>query len=387
MSTRKNPAIWAVGSVVLQLTFAGCGQPMTDVKPLCTDQDREILRLINSGDLREAERRIDEEILRTPSDPKLYFLKATHAWYARYLAEPADNRDSMKALLRAHAVQTIRLAEEQTPSAASLFYLGSGYSYLSRVDIMDQNWFDAYSHARQGKRHLERVLEEHPELHDARLDIGILRYFTATRLTGWQEALAFLTGMNGERESALQWIAMTADQGEFHRDQARMALSVIYNSLEGNDSLAWVYTEPYHAMYPNNRFIQREQRSLALSRFVQEFGTSYLEAHADSLRGVFGITEPNALNTLGYKYVTLNRLDEALTVFRVNLEAFPDVANCYDSYAEAHMLKGNRQEAIRYYTLAYEKIDTDRSINEAFRETLRESIRQRLGELNSGDRP
>ena len=62
----------------------------------------------------------------------------------------------------------------------------------------------------------------------------------------------------------------------------------------------------------------------------------------------------NQLNTLGYSYLQNGDLDIALESFKLNIEAFPKSFNPYDSYAEALMTKGNKEEAIKYYKKSLE---------------------------------
>lgn len=56
------------------------------------------------------------------------------------------------------------------------------------------------------------------------------------------------------------------------------------------------------------------------------------------------------LNNLGYHYFGKGSMKEALAIFQVNIDAFPDAFNTYDSYGEALLADGSRQEAIKNYT-------------------------------------
>jgi len=49
----------------------------------------------------------------------------------------------------------------------------------------------------------------------------------------------------------------------------------------------------------------------------------------------------NALNNLGHEYLGAGRVDDAMAVFRLNIEAYPDRWNTYDSYAHASMVHGD----------------------------------------------
>lgn len=60
------------------------------------------------------------------------------------------------------------------------------------------------------------------------------------------------------------------------------------------------------------------------------------------------------LNKQGYIYLNEGRFDEALMVFKLNVDAFPQSWNVYDSYAEALMKNGDKDEAIKSYQKSLE---------------------------------
>jgi hypothetical protein len=54
------------------------------------------------------------------------------------------------------------------------------------------------------------------------------------------------------------------------------------------------------------------------------------------------------INLLGYELMGEKKLDLAVEVFKLNVEAYPESWNVYDSLAEAYMNRGDRELAIRY---------------------------------------
>jgi tetratricopeptide (TPR) repeat protein len=60
------------------------------------------------------------------------------------------------------------------------------------------------------------------------------------------------------------------------------------------------------------------------------------------------------LNNYGYQLMGQNRLEEALQIFKLNIENFPESWNTYDSYGEALDKKGDKKGAKEYYEKAYE---------------------------------
>ncbi len=57
----------------------------------------------------------------------------------------------------------------------------------------------------------------------------------------------------------------------------------------------------------------------------------------------------NELNLFGYQLLARNRIDEAISILELNVEAFPEAFNTYDSLAEAYMLAGRTEAAITNY--------------------------------------
>jgi CubicO group peptidase (beta-lactamase class C family) len=55
------------------------------------------------------------------------------------------------------------------------------------------------------------------------------------------------------------------------------------------------------------------------------------------------------LNTLGYELLKEGKVDAAIEIFKLNVEAFPKAFNTYDSLAEAYMIAGNRDLALSNY--------------------------------------
>jgi len=59
--------------------------------------------------------------------------------------------------------------------------------------------------------------------------------------------------------------------------------------------------------------------------------------------------DEDELNTLGYQFIRTKKFKEAIGIFQLNVEAYPQSGNVYDSLAEAYMDDGNKPEAIADY--------------------------------------
>lgn len=60
------------------------------------------------------------------------------------------------------------------------------------------------------------------------------------------------------------------------------------------------------------------------------------------------VTE-NQLNALGYRLLGMKKVKEAIEIFKLNVESYPQSANVYDSLGEAYMINGDKELAIRNY--------------------------------------
>jgi len=85
--------------------------------------------------------------------------------------------------------------------------------------------------------------------------------------------------------------------------------------------------------------------------------SSDLQKEADELiASAIGTATENELNNYGYQLMTAtpSKLDEALVVFKSNVDQNPESWNVYDSYAEALGKKGDKKGAAKNYEKALE---------------------------------
>jgi tetratricopeptide (TPR) repeat protein len=78
----------------------------------------------------------------------------------------------------------------------------------------------------------------------------------------------------------------------------------------------------------------------------------YREYKADSTNAY--INTERSINNLGYRLLEMKRLAHAIEIFKLNVESYPQSANTYDSLAEAYMMNGNKELAIKNYERSLE---------------------------------
>jgi CubicO group peptidase (beta-lactamase class C family) len=66
------------------------------------------------------------------------------------------------------------------------------------------------------------------------------------------------------------------------------------------------------------------------------------------------VIREDEMNMLGYQLLHQGKIKEAIEVFRLNTEAFPESYNVWDSYAEAFMVSGDKENAVKYYKKSLE---------------------------------
>ena len=64
--------------------------------------------------------------------------------------------------------------------------------------------------------------------------------------------------------------------------------------------------------------------------------------------------DEDELNSLGYHLIHENKFKEAIRILQLNIEAFPQSSNAYDSLAEAYMDDGNKPQAVANYQKSLE---------------------------------
>jgi len=79
------------------------------------------------------------------------------------------------------------------------------------------------------------------------------------------------------------------------------------------------------------------------------------------------------LNSLGYRLLLAERYDDAIAIFRLNIEEYPDAWNPYDSLGEAYMRAGDLESAIGFYERSLE-LNPDNTGGKAMLERIRAQL-------------
>lgn len=114
--------------------------------------------------------------------------------------------------------------------------------------------------------------------------------------------------------------------------------SVTYKGIY--DALKFIYTPWFFDYYGKTNLTYNE-----ITQRFNQLSTEY----------GYPVTPPETfVNNIGYRQLRSGNFNEAIDIFRHNIDNFPASYNAYDSMGEAYMLKGDTATAIRYYEKSLE---------------------------------
>jgi CubicO group peptidase (beta-lactamase class C family) len=121
---------------------------------------------------------------------------------------------------------------------------------------------------------------------------------------------------------------------------------IVGEAIGGNNpAFAWLDYETYNS--PRRRLqkaIERDGVESALTRY---------RASVKENPAANRVNE-GQMNSLGYVFLRSKRFKEAIEIFKLNVEAFPNSFNAYDSLGEAYMENGEKELAIQNYKKSVE---------------------------------
>jgi len=101
--------------------------------------------------------------------------------------------------------------------------------------------------------------------------------------------------------------------------------------------------------------VAKEMARRILTEDLDSAMSYYHSKKSDTLN--YDISEGD-LNVLGYQLLNEDYLDNALGVFKLNIEEHPTSANPYDSYGDALLMKGDSINALKYFKKCFEMDST-----------------------------
>jgi len=110
-----------------------------------------------------------------------------------------------------------------------------------------------------------------------------------------------------------------------------------------------LYNQPYEP--PKMSFVATLESTIK-EKGVEAGIAQYRDLKAKQA-ATYDFSEPE-LNQLGYRLMQTGKLKEAVEIFKLNVEAYPQASNTYDSLAEAYMNLNERELAVTNYKKSLE---------------------------------
>ncbi|MBQ0734712.1 serine hydrolase [Aquimarina celericrescens] len=254
------------------------------------------------------------------------------------------------------------------------------YSYQIAPDRNMPNRVFGYNTA---LNQVDLVSDDYHLVNDVRGDGGI--YSTLEDLYKWNLALAnhtiiakeyldeaFTSGVlnNGEKtDYGFGW-QLSKDPGKeevFHSGSWVGFRTFLLNDLKTKSGLVLLTNNNNDNFFDilngaanilNNKPVELPKRALH-KEMAQKIMAENIESginyyHAKKLDTVTYQISEKAINALGYQFLGNDHLDEALKIFKLNIEEYPNSANTYDSYADALLIKGDSLKALDNFKKCYQ---------------------------------
>ena len=132
-------------------------------------------------------------------------------------------------------------------------YQGSAIGLSARVTLGKKQWFRTLYRAYLGFSIIDDIAENHPQIFDAHLPIGIIEYYSgiSNNLLKWA-VRAY--GLNPSIESGLNGIELSAEEGDWSWIEAKGILSYLYLWIEDEPILAHKHSKDLVESFPNNYY-------------------------------------------------------------------------------------------------------------------------------------
>lgn len=231
----------------------------------------------------------------------------------------------------------IHCPEEKLLCSGDLFFGGSmQLVYGAQFDA--PRWLEALYEVLEDKSKVEYVLDTHGD--------GMNGEYLAL----WRDYLADLwSGLNQAKEQNLDFSAV----------QDKMDYDGRFDYLErsGLDSQQLRRDHQTNLRYMWYGIQGLRSASDVLRQTVIESGIESALKEFQTIKSIKAdkyYFDEIEFNRLGYRFIGEDRIAEAIAVFKLNVEMYPDSWNVYDSLGEGYMIKGDSAQAIKYYQKSLE---------------------------------
>ncbi|OLE51669.1 MAG: hypothetical protein AUG51_21825 [Acidobacteria bacterium 13_1_20CM_3_53_8] len=139
----------------------------------------------------------------------------------------------------------------------------------------------------------------------------------------------------------------------------KTGLVVFTNSGSGHAIIPEIIAQSIGGQQPAIAWLDYEQYNSPARRLFRDIlarGEAAISEYREFRKSHSGpeVLTENHMNRLGYGLLLMRKVQEAIEIFKLNVEDHPNSSNVYDSLGEAYMVAGERELAIRNYKKSIE---------------------------------
>jgi glyoxylase-like metal-dependent hydrolase (beta-lactamase superfamily II) len=226
----------------------------------------------------------------------------------------------------------IHCPEEKLLFTGDLFYKGS-LQTAYQPDFEVDRWIEVMNEVLKD----EDLVEYAYDTHNGRM--------TGDFLVLWRDFLVDMyEGLKSAKEEGLDFASveemMAYDNKFSYLEQSGLDPQQLRRDHTASLRNMWMNVAGYESA---SQLLDQMISELGISDAIQEF-----KKRSSELENTHFFDERD-FNTLGYRFMNRGLKKEAIGVFKLNVERYPDSWNVYDSLAEGYMNDGQKELAIKFY--------------------------------------
>jgi tetratricopeptide (TPR) repeat protein len=142
-------------------------------------------------------------------------------------------------------------------------------------------------------------------------------------------------------------------------------------------------SEPKSTLITNRQLWSMVVNENRTDEAIDQFKIAYDVHRKDpsQIRFFNQLLNENNLTGLGYQVLATNRIDDAIKIFTVNTEYFPDSPNTFDALSDAYEKKGDKTNTLLNAKLAIQKLEKATNLSPQFANAIRESAQNKINAI------
>jgi glyoxylase-like metal-dependent hydrolase (beta-lactamase superfamily II) len=226
----------------------------------------------------------------------------------------------------------IHCPEEKLLFTGDLFYRGS-FFFTHSAQFDAPRWIEVMNDLLEDESKIDWVYDAH----NGRMPVKFIALWRDYLVDMWE-------GLNEAKKEGLS----------FEEVQDRFSYDKKFTYLEqsGLDKQHLRNEHQQNLRYTWMRVLEQQSAATLLEQIISESG---IKAALEKYREIRSKKEQKyyfdetEFNGLGYRLLNGKRIPEAIEVFKMNIEMYPESWNAYDSLAEAYMKDRQDDLAVKYY--------------------------------------